>query len=142
MKRYVKDKNAKKDYQVNWASFLGADTINASTWTPDAPLWTALTAYSVGDRVRLADGSFLEITVAGTSGASEPSPPSVGETVTDGTATWLRSFNIESNSNTTTTSTVWVEGGTPGQEYPVINRMTSAGERIEEETLYFVIVDK
>lgn len=51
----------------------------------------ATTAYSVGDRLRLASGAILEATVAGTSGASAPTAPaSVGGTVTDGTVTWKR----------------------------------------------------
>lgn len=142
MKRYVKDSHAIKDYKIDWSQFLGADTISTSTWTPAVPLWVAQTAYRVGDRVRLAAGAFLEATVAGTSGVSAPAPPAVGATVTDGTVTWLRAFNIESSSNTTTTATVWVSGGTVGQEYGGTNRIVTAGGRTEEETFYFVIVEK
>lgn len=33
---YIKDPNAELDYTVNWASYLGADTISSSDWTvPD-----------------------------------------------------------------------------------------------------------
>lgn len=56
-----------------------------------APAWTADTAYAVGDSVTLSTGETLTVTVAGTSGATEPAAPAtVGETVTDGTVTWER----------------------------------------------------
>lgn len=53
--------------------------------------WATATAYDVGDRVRLTGDELLEATVAGTSDAAEPdAPASVGGTVEDGTATWVR----------------------------------------------------
>lgn len=58
---------------------------------PTSTAWVASTAYAVGDLVRLASGEFLEVTVAGTSGATIPTvPAAVGGTVTDGTAAWKR----------------------------------------------------
>lgn len=55
------------------------------------PLWTASTAYSVGDQVTLTGGAVLQATVAGTSGTTEPTAPaSVGGTVVDGGVTWER----------------------------------------------------
>jgi len=58
---------------------------------PTFTAWVASTAYTAGDQVRLATGAFLEVTVAGTSGATIPTiPAAVGSTVTDGTATWKR----------------------------------------------------
>ena len=54
------------------------------------PAWAATTAYTVGASVRVG-ATVLECTVAGTSGASAPTPPgSVGGTVVDGSVTWER----------------------------------------------------
>jgi hypothetical protein len=143
MKRFVKDKNANKEYQINWAPFLGADTIVGSpTWVPDENLWTALTSYRKGESVRLSGGAFLEALTSGVSASVAPTAPSVGSAVVDGTVTWLRSFNVEASTNTTTTATVWVSGGTVGREYGVINHVISNGGRGEDETLVFVIIDK
>jgi lambda family phage minor tail protein L len=55
--------------------------------------WTASTAYSVGDVVRAttlqATGLVFRCTVAGTSGAAEPSwPTDIGSTIADGGVTW------------------------------------------------------
>ena len=40
-----------------------------------------------------------------------------------------------SKSNDTTTTTVWLSGGTAGKRYPVVNRVTTAEGRIGEWTL-------
>lgn len=58
---------------------------------PTSTAWAGTAAYAVGDQVRIADGEFLEVTVAGTSGATAPTTPSaLGATVVDGTVTWKR----------------------------------------------------
>jgi hypothetical protein len=139
--RVVKDPNATKDYQNAWTLDPG-DSIVTSTWTSADPLWQPLTTYQVDERVRLSSGEVLEVKVAGISGSSQPSAPAIGSTRVDGTVTWLRSFNIQSTSFTTTTATVWVTGGTANREYGVTNHITTNGSRTEDETLYFVIVDK
>jgi len=36
--QFTKDPNAVLDYQVNWAAWLGADTISTSAWTVPAGL--------------------------------------------------------------------------------------------------------
>ncbi len=55
-------------------------------------LWQASTAYAVGDIVYTVAANssfkFFQCTVAGTSGANEPTWPAVGSTVVDGTVTW------------------------------------------------------
>lgn len=61
----------------------------ASSWSVS---WGASTAYSVGQVVRpaTANGYVYECVVAGTSGSTAPTFPTVfGETVTDGTVTWV-----------------------------------------------------
>ena len=46
--------------------------------------WSASTVYAVGQQVTIADGSVLQVVVAGTSGATAPTQVSL----TDGTVTW------------------------------------------------------
>lgn len=95
------------------ADYLGRDLVNPTPGTSDAtdfvgrdvlagdvdymgrgltgqppPAWQAETAYVVGDQVTLSGGEVLEATADGTSGTTEPAPPGVGNTVTDGTVTW------------------------------------------------------
>jgi hypothetical protein len=85
---YIKDPNAVLDYVVNWATFLGADTISSDSW----------------------------IVPVGITSASE--------------------------SNTTTTSTIWLSGGTIGQKYALTNRIVSAGGRTEDRTIYVKVKEK
>lgn len=72
--------------QVGDVDYMGRDLIAAPLYPP--PEWSASTAYDVGDRVRLAGGQILQATVAGTSAATAPTAPGVGNTVVDGTVTW------------------------------------------------------
>lgn len=48
------------------------------------------TAVTLGQELQFAGGSKYTVSVAGTTAASEPTPPAVGATVADGTATLLR----------------------------------------------------
>lgn len=58
---------------------------------PTSTLWDDATAYAVADQRKLTGGEYLEVTVAGTSAASQPTAPTViGDTVTDGSVTWKR----------------------------------------------------
>jgi hypothetical protein len=47
-------------------------------------------AVSLNQEIQVTDGKEYIVTVAGTTGASDPTPPAVGATVADGTATLLR----------------------------------------------------
>ncbi len=60
------------------------------TTTDQSTTWAAETAYDVGDIVVPTGVSdhYYECTVAGTSGATEPTWPEDGSTVSDGTVTW------------------------------------------------------
>jgi len=78
---FYKDPASVLDYQVNWAAWLGSDTIASSTWT-------------------LPTG------------------------ITQNDAT-----------NTTTTATIWLSGGTAGTSYEIVNRIVTAGGRTAERTL-------
>lgn len=74
------------------ASTLGGGcVITGSGACSDA--WTTSTAYSIGDRVvpTTPNDHVYEVTTAGTSGATEPTWPTDGSSVVDGTITWLDS---------------------------------------------------
>jgi hypothetical protein len=47
-------------------------------------------AVTLGQEIAVTDGKEYTVTVAGTTGASDPTPPAVGATVADGSATLLR----------------------------------------------------
>ena len=78
---HKKDPDAIKDFQINWATWLGTDTISTSTWTVP----TGITK------------------------------------VTD--------------TNTTTTVTIWMSGGTNLTDYELSNKITTANGRTEEDTI-------
>lgn len=78
---------------VNALDYLG----RATTATVD-PLGRSLrrilrantTAVTLNQELQFAGGTKYIVTVAGTTAASEPTPPAVNATVADGTATLLR----------------------------------------------------
>jgi hypothetical protein len=47
-------------------------------------------AVTLNQEIAVTDGKEYTVTIAGTTGASDPTPPAVGATVVDGTATFLR----------------------------------------------------
>jgi hypothetical protein len=47
-------------------------------------------AVTLNQEIQVTDGKKYIVTVAGTTGAADPTPPAVGITVADGTATLLR----------------------------------------------------
>lgn len=56
-------------------------------------------------------------------------------------STWtpVAGITVDATSFTDTTTTVWVEGGTPGAELAVVNHIQTAGGLEEDETIYFLI---
>ena len=85
---FVKDPSAVLDYTIDWLSWLGTDTITASTWTVETGITKVTSSF------------------------------------------------------TTTKATIWLSGGTLGTTYAATNHITTAGNRQEDKTLYFVIQDK
>ena len=85
---FIKDPNAVLDFTINWAAFLGVDTISSDSWT--VPVGVS----------------------------------SVTET------------------NTTTTSTIWLSGGTSGTKYPLTNRVVTAGGRTDDRTIYVLVKEQ
>jgi hypothetical protein len=49
---------------------------------------------------------------------------------------------IDSHSNTTTTTTVWVSGGGIRKRYEVTNRITTVGGRTEDQSIVLIIEQK
>lgn len=70
---------------TNTKDFIGRDVVAD---------WVLSTVYAVGDYAVLSTGEVLQVTVAGTSDAvAEPAAPGYGETVADGTVTWVQVSN-------------------------------------------------
>jgi len=88
MERYTKDDDAILDYKVNWADWLGVDTIVSSDWTV---------------------------------------PTGITE---------------EAASNTTTTATVWLSGGTIRNTYIVTNRIVTAAGRTDERSIRVYVAER
>lgn len=62
---------------------------------PAPSVWAASTDYLINDRVTLAGGEVMLVTVAGTSGTVEPAAPTeIGRTVADGSVTLQRVESI------------------------------------------------
>lgn len=75
-----------RDIGVGDVDYVGRDLI--------APAWTVSAVIAVDDFVELSTGELLRATVAGTTDATtEPTAPGFGNTVVDGTVTWLQVRN-------------------------------------------------
>lgn len=82
---FPKDPDAIKDFEIDWSSYLGSDTISTSAWTVAA-------------------------------GITE-----------------------DSDTKTTTTTTIFLSGGTAGQIYELVNRITTAGARTEDASIFIEV---
>lgn len=85
---FDKDPDDVLDYAIDWSTWLGEDTITASTWT-------------------------------------EP----------DG-------ITVDSSTNTTTTATIWLSGGTLGEAYSLTNHITTAAGRERDRTIVISLVTR
>ncbi len=58
-----------------------------------------------------------------------------------GGSTWIVTPGITNvlDTKTTTTTTIWLSGGTEGVRYAILNRITTAGGRTKDKTIYLVI---
>ena len=65
-------------------------------------------------------------------------------TDTIATSTWTVPTGLTkvSDTNTTTTATIWLSGGTAGMSYTAVNRITTAGGRTEDRSLSFTVVER
>ena len=68
----------------------------------------------------------------------------LGSTDTISTSAWTVSSGITkaSESNTTTTATVWLSGGTAGSNYTAANRIVTAGGRTEDRTIQIRVEER
>lgn len=48
----------------------------------------------------------------------------------------------ESTSNTTTTATIWLSGGTAGERYAAACRITTSDSRIDERTIFIMVAER
>ena len=66
-----------------------------------------------------------------------------GDTIT-GTPVWVvpSGLVLEAQSNTTTTTTAWLSGGTAGTTYRVACKITTAGGRIAERSFDLRVQDR
>lgn len=58
-----------------------------------------------------------------------------GDTIQTSTFSATAGITLASPSNTTTTTKVWVSGGTTGSTYTITNKIVTAGGRTEERNL-------
>lgn len=63
------------------------------------------------------------------------------DTDTISTSTWTVPTGITkaSDTNTTTTATIWLSGGTAGTSYDIANKIVTAAGRTEERTITIVV---
>lgn len=65
-----------------------------------------------------------------------------GETISTSTVTVPAGITKDSQSNTTTTATVWLSGGTLGETYPIVNRVVTSQGRTDERTIQINVRDR
>ena len=60
------------------------------------------------------------------------------------TSAWTVASGLtkDSDSNTTTATTVWLSGGTAGTQYTAVNRIVTVGGRTEDRTLTIVVQER
>jgi hypothetical protein len=57
-----------------------------------------------------------------------------GDTIASSTWTVPTGITRGTDSNTATTATIWISGGSADQNYSLLNRITTAGGRTREQT--------
>ena len=59
-------------------------------------------------------------------------------------STWTVPTGITNTlaTNSTTTATIWLSGGTVGTEYALVNRIVTAGGRTQDQTIYITIEER
>jgi len=65
-----------------------------------------------------------------------------GDTIQTSQWTVPAGLALLSQTNTTTTSTVWLSGGTAGQVYTVTKRITTAARRTDERSITIRVMDR
>ena len=65
-----------------------------------------------------------------------------GETISNSQFIVSVGITVDSESNTTKTSTVWLSGGTAGQVYQVTNRIATSGGRTDDRSITIRVVER
>jgi hypothetical protein len=65
-----------------------------------------------------------------------------GETISTSTVTVSAGMTLGSSSNTGTSATAWLAGGTPGQPYLVANRIVTNQGRTDERSITIRVKDR
>lgn len=65
-----------------------------------------------------------------------------GDTISNSEWDVPAGLTLEAESNTTTTATAWLSGGTLDQKYEVVNTITTDAGRIDERTIIIRIKEK
>jgi hypothetical protein len=65
-----------------------------------------------------------------------------GDTILTSTWTLPSGITKDSDTFTTTTTTIWLSGGTAGTDYLLINRITTSGGRTDERTFKIKCVQR
>ncbi len=64
-----------------------------------------------------------------------------GDTIATSTWTVPSGITKDSDSTTTTATTIWVSGGTAGESYVLLNRIVTDGGRTKDQTVLLDVVD-
>ncbi len=64
------------------------------------------------------------------------------DTISSSTWTVPSGLTEDSSTNTTTTATIWLSGGTEGTRYEVVNHIVTAGGREEDRTIQIVVRER
>lgn len=65
-----------------------------------------------------------------------------GDTISSVASSVQTGITRTTQTNTTTTHTIWLSGGTEGQEYEVTSRIDTAGGRTDERTIIIRVNEK
>lgn len=65
-----------------------------------------------------------------------------GETITASQVIVPSGITANSNSNDTTSATVWLAGGSVGETYSVTNRITTSESRIDDRTMHIAVLQR
>jgi hypothetical protein len=65
-----------------------------------------------------------------------------GDTISTSTWTVPTGITEDSDTNTTTTATIWLSGGSDGVMYTVVNRIVTAKSRTDDRSLEITVEEK
>lgn len=65
-----------------------------------------------------------------------------GDTIADSEFIAATGITVDSDTNDTTTATVWLSGGTVGESYEITNRITTADGRTDDRTIRIEVVER